>query len=379
MKKSRIFVIVWILFGLILVSSIIEAGSLEDPLVRIQDLTRIEGIRENIISGFGLVVGLNGTGDSRFSPTFQMLKNLLVKNGFVIDEKVTSKNIAAVQVTAKLPPFALSGDYLDVTVASYGDAKSLQGGVLHMTALSAPNGQVFAVAQGPLSLGGFGAGSSGNSSQKNHLQVARIPDGAIVERELEPDLTEKTELSFLLDQPNEETAMLIAQAINDHFKPSADNRKIANAVNAKRVTVRVPYEYFSDQVSFIAQIHNLRVRASMPAKVVINERTGTIVMGHNVRISTVAVAHGNLTVVISTQESTTVVVDPDDTTTINTTKNTQLNVEEQKNQLLELKTGATIGDVVKALNAIGASPLDIISILQAMKEAGAIYAEFELM
>ncbi len=380
MNKYKKTLIIFLLFGLILVPYLpVKAASPNDPMIYIRDLTRIEGIRENMLQGFGLVVGLDGSGDSRFSPIVEMLKNMLYEYGIVADDQLKAKNVAAVSMTAILPSFAREGDSMDVTVQSIGDAKSLQGGTLLMTALYAPNGQVFAAAQGSISIGGFSAGSGGNTVQKNHLQVGRIPNGVIIERTLEPDFSDKIELDFLLKEYNYETATLIVQAVNDHFKDTTYEKMLAKAVNAGRIRIKIPVEYQQNVVGFIAQIQGLQVRASMRPKIVINERTGTIVIGHNVRISTVAVAHGNLTVTISTQETTTSNSDDDGNTETNTTTDVQVNADEEKNQLLVVPTGATIGDLVEALNAIGVTPRDIIAILQAMKEVGALYAEFELM
>lgn len=372
--------LVYLLFTLSSVVPIL-AVSVEDPLVSIEDLARIDGIRENQLSGYGLVIGLGGTGDTRFSPTFQMLTNLINNYGVVTDQMVKAKNVAAVIVTATLPPFARSGDKLDINIASCGDAKSLQGGVLLSTALRAPNGQIYAVAQGPFSIGGFQASSAnrGASVQKNHLLVANLPNGGLIERTLEPDFRGQTELDFLLNKANPETAVLIVQAINDHFKYVTSRDTIAEAINSGRISVEIPKLYQENVIGFIAQINGLQVRASMPAKVIINERTGTIVMGHNVRISTVAVAHGNLTVVVSTQVQKLEITDSEGNKIEETNTSSQVNVIEEKNRLVQLKTGATIGDVVKALNAIGATPRDIIAILQGMKKVGALYAEFEIM
>lgn len=357
----------------------IVAVSVEDPLVSIQDLARMDGIRENQLSGYGLVIGLSGTGDTRFSPTFQMLTNLINSYGVVTDQMVKAKNVAAVIVTATLPPFARSGDRLDVNIASFGDAKSLQGGVLLSTALRAPNGQIYAVAQGPISIGGFQASNQGAGVQKNHLLVANLPNGGLIERTLEPDFSNLRELNFLLDKANPQTAILMVQAINDHFKYVTSNHTIAEAINSGRISVKIPELYLDNVIGFIAQINGLQVRASMPAKVIINERTGTIVMGHNVRISTVAVAHGNLTVVVSTQVESLEITDSQGNQLTETHTDSQVNVIEENNRLIEVRTGTTIGDVVKALNAIGATPRDIIAILQGMKKAGALYAEFEIM
>lgn len=380
--KNKILILI-LLAGLFLTwTGDINAASVEDPLVYIRDLTRIEGVRDNMLMGVGLVIGLNGTGDSRFSPTFQMMENMLDEYGIVAGD-LDMKNAAAVMVTTTLPPFARSGDRLDVNVSSMGDAKSLQGGTLLMTALKAPNGQIYAAAQGSISVGGFGAsgGGGGNSVQKNHLQVGRVPNGAIVEQTLEPDFSNKKEISFILKRADTETATLIQRVINDHFRFARKKREeLAKAVNSGRIQVRIPPEYRGKVINFIGQIEGLKVRASMPPKIIINERTGTIVMGHGVSISTTAVAHGNLTVTISTQETTIAAEDEENNEEVVVQQeNTQVNVEEEKNRLMKVEKGTTIGQVVKALNAIGATPRDIIAILQAMKQAGAVHAELEMI
>lgn len=386
MRTNQKILILMIIFGMVIsVAPISLAVIQDDPLVYIRDMARIEGLQENTIYGIGLVIGLNGTGDTRFSPTSKMMSNLMQNYGLIVDANSTrAKNAAVVHVMATLPPFTRMGDSLDVIASSMGDAKSLQGGTLMVTALNAPNGEIYAHAQGPISIGGFGADAGGgNSAQQNHLQVARIPNGATVVRTLEPDFTGKTEIDFLLNKPNFETATLVKQVINDRFQNvSNGDGSVAQSVNAGRVRVKIPFQYRNDVVNFISQIQGLQVRASMPAKVVINERTGTIVIGHDVRISTVAVAHGNLTVTISTKTNT-IETSSDDGNTTNTTTETNtdvnVNVQEEQSQLVELKTGASVSDVVKALNAIGASPRDIISILQSMKDAGALHADLELM
>lgn len=386
MRTNQKILILMIIFGMtISIAPISFAVSQNDPLVYIRDMTRVEGLQENTIYGIGLVIGLNGTGDTRFSPTSKMMSNLMNNYGLIVDANSTrAKNAAVVHVMATLPPFSRMGDSLDVVASSMGDAKSLQGGTLMVTALKAPNGETYAHAQGPVSIGGFGAdGGGGNSVQQNHLQVARIPNGASVIRTLEPDFTGKTEIDFLLENPNFETATLVTQVVNNRFQNlSKKDDFIAQSVNAGRVRVKIPFQYRNDVVNFISQIQGLQVRASMPAKVVINERTGTIVIGHDVRISTVAVAHGNLTVTITTQKSV-IESSSDDGTTTNVTTETNtdvnVNVQEEENQLVELRTGASVSDVVRALNAIGAAPRDIISILQSMKTAGALHADLELI
>lgn len=363
----------------ITLSSSLLAASPEDPLVNIGDITRIEGIRDNLLMGNGIVIGLAGTGDSnRSQATIQMVANMLKKFGVnVTPEQIRSRNLAAVIVTANLPPFAHKGDRIDVTVNSLGDAKSLQGGTLLMTPLKAANGEVYAVAQGPVSIGGFNTSSGGTQVRKNHPTVARIPEGAIVERELNFGLSHRN-LTFLLDQPNFETASFIAQAINDNFKYLFTAEPIAEAVDAGKVNVNIPEQFRDKVVEFIAKINNFKVRAGMEAKVVINERTGTIVMGHNVRISTVSVAHGNLTVKISSGEK---VSQPapfsGGETTI--TKETEIKISEGEGHMVVVPSGGTIGEIVAALNAIGASPRDIIAIIQEIKAAGALHAKIELI
>lgn len=355
------------------------AASAGDPVVEIGDITRIEGIRENQLLGNGIVIGLAGTGDSnRSQVTVQMVANMLKNFGLTISpDQIQSRNIAAVIVTAKLPPFVHSGDYIDVTINSMGDARSLQGGTLLMTPLKAANGKVFAVAQGPISIGGFNSQQGGNQVRKNHPTVGRIPNGAIVERELDFSSSLQN-LTLLLDQPNFETASHITQAINDHFKYLYPVEPIAEAVDAGRVRLNVPEDYQNNLVKFIALINNFEVRSSTEAKVVINERTGTIVMGHNVHISTVAVAHGSLTVKITTSEKVSQPPSFSEGETV-VTEEQEITVSESEGAMMVVKNESTIGDLVRALNTIGATPRDVIAIIQQIKSAGALHAKLELI
>ncbi|ACL70404.1 flagellar basal body P-ring protein FlgI [Halothermothrix orenii] len=370
-----------ILFLLIILLATLPAFALttQDPLVSIGDITRIEGVRYNQLSGFGLVFGLAGTGDSsRFQPTIQSNANLLKHFGInVTPDQVRARNVAAVVVTAKLPPFAQPGDTIDITVSSIGDARSLQGGTLFMTPLKAPNGDVYAVAQGPLSIGGFNVRQGGNQVRQNHPTVARIPNGAIVERSVDMELNNE-ELTFILEQNNFETANFVAMAINQQFQfiPGVD--KLARAINAREIEVTVPDEYRNNVVDFIAKINNLQVRAGTEARIIINERTGTVVFTHNVRISTVSVSHGNLTVTITSREN---VSQPEPFTDGETevTTETEIQVEEEEQHMMVIPRNARISDLVAALNAIGASPRDIIGIIQAIKRAGALHARVELI
>lgn len=376
MKK---FIILFITLIILLQSLPLLAASINDPIVAIGDITRIKGIRDNQLIGTGLVIGLTGTGDSsRNQATVQMVANMLKGFGIEItSDQIKSKNLAAVIVTATLPPFVHTGDTIDVTISSIGDAKSLQGGTLLMTPLRAASGEIFAVAQGPISIGGFNAKSGGNQTRKNHTTVARIPNGAIIERELEFKLDNR-EFTILLDNPNYETASFIAQAINDGFKYLYLREPMAEAIDAGQVEVKVPDRYQNDVVEYIAKINNLDVRSNMKAKIIINERTGTIVMGHKVRISTVSVAHGNLTVNIVNREKVSQPL-PFSAGETTTTTETDIEVIEEEGHLMVLPSEGTIDDLVAALNTIGATPRDIIAILQQIKKAGALHAEIELI
>ena len=357
----------------------IQAVSSNDPLVRIGDMTRIDGMRTNQLSGYGLVVGLNGSGDSSSNQaTVQSISNMLDEYGIeVTADQVESQNIAAVIVTATLPAYAYNGDQIDVTVNSIGDADSLQGGTLLQTPLKAANGDIYAVAQGPVSIGGYNVqGGGGNSQRQNHPTVGRVPSGALVEREIEANL-DKDQFTYILNQPNFTTARYMSQTINDQFEYLSNNDKIARPLSPARVKVNVPNEYEDQPINFISQINNLEVRSSMDAKVVINERTGTIVMGHNVRISTVSVAHGNLTVTISTTEE---VSQPEPLSEGETevTEDTEISVEEEEGHMTVVESKGTIQDLVTALNTIGATPRDIIAIVQQIKSVGALHAELEI-
>ncbi len=371
-----VLIISLLLFGL---SNNALAVSSNDPLVRIGDLTRISGVRTNQLSGYGIVVGLNGSGDSSSSlATVQSMANMLNRYGIEVDSgQVESQNLAAVMVTATLPAYAYNGDQIDVTVSSIGDADSIQGGTLLQTPLQAANGDIYAVAQGPISIGGYNVQGGGNTQRQNHPTVGRVPNGALVEREIEADFDQE-EFTYILEEPNFTTAKYMAQAINDHFKFVRSDSDLAKPLNAARVEVNVPDQYKEQVVDYISQINNLEIRSNMDAKVVINERTGTIVMGHKVRISTVSVAHGNLTVTISTTEE---VSQPEEFSEGETevSENTEIAVEEEEGHMAVVESKGTIQDLVTALNTIGASPRDIIAIIQQIKEAGALYADLEIM
>lgn len=350
------------------------AAAANDPQVEIGNITRIKGQRVNQLIGYGIVVGLNGTGDSnRSQATVQSVANMLQNFGVnVTDSQVASQNIAAVMVTAELPAVAHNGDQLDLTVSSIGDADSLQGGTLLLTPLQAPNGQIYASAQGPLSVGGYSVGGGGNSEQQNHPTVGKIPGGALVEKEIN-SILDRDNLTYVLANPNFRTASQIVSTINSNFGDGT-----ARAANSSTINISMPENFNYGMVDFIAELNSLKVTPSVEAKVVIDERTGTVVFSHNVHISTVAVAHGNLSVSISTQEDVSQPA-PFSGGETTTTENVSIEVDEgQQSNMLIVSQENTIEDLVTALNAIGATPRDIISIIQKIDAAGALHAKLEI-
>ena len=378
-KIINVFVIIVILSSLTLFNiQVAEAVSSNDPLVNIGNITRIAGMRQNQLVGYGLVVGLNGTGDSsRSQATIQSISNMLDNFGIEVSaDQIRGRNVAAVMITADLPPFAYSGDQLDVSVNSIGDATSLQGGTLLQTPLKAANGDVYAVAQGPVSIGGYNIQGGGSSQRKNHPTAGQVPNGALVEREMDVDF-DREQFTFILEQPNFTTASFMAQAINNNFEYLVGSPKLARATSAAKVKVRVPKEYKNNKVEFISKVNNMEVRSNMKAKVVINEKTGTVVMGHNVRISTVSVSHGNLTVTIQTKENVSQPPSFSDGETETTTE-TEIEVDEEEGHMVVVENESTINDLVTALNTIGASPRDLIAIIQQIKAAGALHAKLEI-
>lgn len=346
----------------------------ESASTRIKDIAKVQGVRSNQLVGYGLVVGLNGTGDSNKSiETLQSIGNMLKSFGVAIDTTTLKpKNVAAVLVTATLPPFVREGDTVDIAVSSIGDAKSIQGGTLVQTPLKAGNGNVYAVAQGAVSTGGFTAGRGGNTAQKNFPTVGTTPNGAIVEHSVEDDLGTNGTLSLSLAQPDFTTSARVAQAINSQFGG------IARASNPGRVDVTIPSYYRGNVVGFVASLEELPVTPDSIAKVVVNERTGTIVMGGNVSVDDVAIAQGGLSISISKDTNAEQPAPFSYGRTI-VTNNTDVNVKEDKANTIVLQATADINDVVGALNAVGATPRDIISILQAIKAAGALHADLQII
>ncbi len=342
---------------------------------RIKDVVEFEGVRENMLTGYGIVVGLNGTGDNlRNAPmTRQSLEAMFERLGVNVREtNLNTKNVAVVMVTAKLPPFAAAGSPVDVTVSAAGDAKSLQGGTLLVTSLLGADGQVYAVAQGSVQTGSVSAsGGSGSSVSKGVPTSGRIAGGAIIERETGFQLASMPQMRLTLRNPDFTTAQRIATAINGRYPGSAI------AENPTIITLRPPAG--QNLVGFLGVVENLEVEPDAPAKVIIDETAGVIVMGDQVRISTVAIAQGNLT--ISVQE-TPLVSQPAPFSRGETTVTSQSQVsvdEERGRQLITLKSGASLSSLVAGLNALGVTPRDMISILQAIKAAGALQADIEVM
>lgn len=370
----------WFLCGVMLLSAVTEALA-----VRIKDITDVAGVRSNSLVGYGLVIGLAGTGDKTGTLfTVQSLASMLTRMGITVDpNKVKVKNVAAVMVTAKLPPFAKPGSRLDVTLSSLGDASTLQGGSLLMTPLKGPDQVVYVVAQGEVSVGGF-VGGDADKVQKNHPTVGRIPTGGTVEREVPIAFNEKGTISFMLRDPDFTTAIRVANVINREMRkisPASATQGFpppAHAIDSSSIDVEVPEEYKGRIVEFLSTLESLDVKIDSVAKVVVNERAGTIVMGSNVRISDVAIAHGNLTIEVKTEPQVSQPSAFAGGTTVETTKETTIVTEEPAKVLL-FKSGPTIGTLVAALKAIGVSPRDLISILQAIKVAGALEAQLEII
>jgi flagellar P-ring protein precursor FlgI len=349
----------------------------ETQAERIKDIASFSGIRENEIIGYGLIVGLNQTGDKDGTYIYQPFANMLNRMGITVsqtDLKTKTKNIAAVIVTAKLPTMARPGTKVDVQVSSIGDAKSIQGGTLLMSPLKGPDGVVYAVAQGPISIGGFSGGTGGTSTVKNHPTVGMIPNGAIVEKEVPVNMNRKSRLELLLATQDITTSKRIADKINESF-----DVVIAKAESPSLITLNIPQVYLDKVIDFMSKIELLDVPVDLPARVVINERTGTIVIGENVRISQIALAHGGLTIEIKTeyQVSQPGPLAPLGAETVIVPKE-EVKVEEKKAFLMEVK-GATIGELIKALNALGVTPRDLVAIIQSIKAAGSLKAELVLM
>jgi flagellar P-ring protein FlgI len=363
---------------------------------RIKDIATIGGIRDNQLAGYGLVVGLAGTGDSiKNGFTKETLSNMLARQGLAMrDKDLKSNNIAAVMITAVLPPFAKGGSKLDVMVSSVGDAKSLMGGTLLMTPLRGADGEIYAVAQGAVTIGGFAAsGASGSGVTKNHTTVGYISNGALIEKELQYNFEKTRQLTVNLYQPDFTTLTRLASTVNSRIG-DVD----VKLVDSSSALITVKNLYKGSIVSLLSAIENLDVSVDTPAVVVLNEKTGTVVMGENVRISTIAVAHGNLSIQIREESNVSqplpfaprptagsapadagrgVTMAPGGQTVV--TPSSQVGVSEEKKALVVVPRGVTIQDVVRGLNAMGVTPRDLIQILQTIKAAGSLQADLKVM
>jgi len=364
--------------GVLLLFLLLGSALAHGATSRIKDLASLDGMARESLLGYGLVVGLEGTGDGQSTSfTRSSLTAMLERLGVTVDPmQVKLKNVAAVMVTATLEPHAAEGSRIDVTVSSLGDASSLEGGQLIMTPLKAADGYVHALAQGSVSIGGFNVrGGANNRVRANHATVGTIPNGARVTTQLEQSFVQGGMVAWLLHNPDFSTASEVARAINAAFGTGT-----AQAKDAMRIDVVVPPDFRGEPVPFIAQMGELQAASDTPARVIINERTGTIIVGQGVILKEAAVAHGNLKVVIKTYYDVSqpppswqglgeTVVVPD----------VQTEVQDTEASVLHVRESSTVADVVAVLNDIGASPRDIIAILEALKQAGALQAELQTM
>ncbi len=370
--KIQKFIALFILCFMAL-SCATQVYAISEQTLRIKDITHVKGIRENQAVGYGLVVGLQNTGDNS-RHTQMTSQQMLLSLGTVIDQSnyIQKGTSAAVIVTATIPPFAKEGDKLDVTVSAMADAKSLVGGVLVQTQLRAPNGEIVAVAQGPVSTGGIKASQGGASASKGVTTTGRVPNGAIVERDILSTIGDETTLTLLLDKADYTMASRISKTISTRIAP-------AKALDGGAVEIQIPQRYRDDRVTFLSLIENQIVGAvSEKAKVVVNERTGTIVIGGNTKLMPAAIAHGGITVTIQVENE---VVQPNPMAQGNTAliQNAAIQVTEKQGSLIEMQANSSLSDLVSALNNIGVTPLDLIAILQALASAGSLQAELEII
>lgn len=344
---------------------------------RIKEVASVQGVRSNALTGYGIVVGLDGTGDQTTQAPFttQSILAMLQQMGITVPPGtgMQLRNVASVMVTAQLPPFARPGQTIDVVVSSIGNAKSLRGGTLITTPLKGADGQIYALAQGNLLVGGAGASANGSKVQINHLSAGRIPEGATVERSVPTPLMEGDTLQLGLSANDFGTARAVAGAIN-----AAKGSGTAAALDGRTVSVKVPAAP-DERVAFLAEIENLPLELAKPAaRVVLNARTGSVVMNESVTLGTCAVSHGNLSVTISTTPQASQPGPLSNGQTV-TAEKSDIAITQQGGMLMQLPPGAKLADVVKALNTLGATPMDLLAILQAMKAAGALNAELEVI
>ncbi|MGA2081302.1 MAG: flagellar basal body P-ring protein FlgI [Holophaga sp.] len=370
MRLVILFLSALSLFG----AASIDTGEarLQIPLREVADL---QGVRGNQLMGFGLVVGLRGTGDSTQAKfTTQTLANLLARQGVNINPSTFQvKNVAAVMVTATLPAFSRPGQRIDVTVSSTADASDLAGGTLLMSALQGPDGQVYASAQGPVLVGGFAAKAGGASVVKNHPTAGRIPDGGLVEREVPGNFNDHRTLCYNLQEEDFTTAVRVVRAINKELGEPA-----ARALDGRTVEVGIPPEYQGRLVEMVARLENLPIETQNKARVVVNEKTGTVVMGAEVRIGAVSIVQAGLAIQVT---ATTQVSQPAPFSKGKTavTEQKDIKVEEEKVKTLSVEPGISVGRLAEMLNSIGTTPRDLIAILQAIKDAGALNAELRIL
>ena len=358
----------------VVAAAVIMAFAVPAQAVRIKDLATFSGVRDNQLIGYGLVVGLQGTGDKKDSVfTLSSMKNMMDKMGIGLDSSsLKVKNVASVMVTAKMPVSSKPGTRLDVTVSSVGDATSLLGGVLLQTALKGVDGKIYALAQGSLVVGGYSVQGAASSTQKNVNTVGLIPSGGIVERSIPFEFNQQDTLTLNMRTPDFSTAQQISERLN-----AAMGGPFARAVDAASVEMRVPPQYRSNLVPLMASVENLEVTPDTAAKVVVDEKTGTVVLGRDVRISRAAVAHGNLQITVQESEQ---VSQPGPFSQGQTVVTPQTNIDvREENRKLNMLEGATLQELVDGLNAIGATPRDLISILRSLKASGSLHADLEVI
>lgn len=358
-----------------LIALVLAAAPAAAPAERIKDVVDVQGVRSNPLQGVGLVVGLSGTGDSAAVAT-RVLANLLRRHeGLSVEQAdLASDNVAVVMVRAELPAFGRSGQKIDVDVSAIGDAESLQGGTLLITPLRGADGQVYAVAHGPVVIGGFAASGERSSVSQNHTTVGRIPGGANVEREEIATFIQDGAVTLTLKNPDFSTAEAVRQAINAAFAGAAQT------LDGGTLRVRLPADLAPDQaVAFIDRVGMLETRVDAPAVVVINERTGTIIVGENVGISTVAISHGNLSVITQEKEAFSQPLPFSRTGTTERIRQTDITAVQEKGPLRVIPRKVSVQELARALNAMGLSPRDLVAIFQALRQAGALQAELKVM
>ncbi len=372
MKKIlNIITVIAIITGMIgtQIASAIMPPTSSGPSLRIKDIAHVKGVRNNQLVGYGIVVGLPGTGDN--SRSTQITNQMLLQNlGTVIAQSnyIQKGSSAAVLVTATIPPFAKNGDTLDLTVSTLADAKSLEGGVLVQTQLRAPNGEIIAVGQGPLSVGGVAKEAGGSSSRTSITTTGRVPNGGIVERDMNTQIGDESTITLSLDKADYTMASKIAAKLSSDVSP-------AKAIDGQSIRIAIPARFLEDRVTFLSILENITIDPVRErAKVVVNERTGTIVIGSEVKLMPAAVAHGSITVTVQTNN---MISQPEFLSkgTTAAVSNSTISINKEKGSLINMPANSTINDLVRILNTIGVTPIDLISIMQALKEAGSLQAE----